>query len=87
VNRSDWTIRFEICDRLVAATGLDSAGVYVSVRSGLVCLSGHVTTRRDHDAVLRIAASVDGVRGIDDHLGAEEPEGLLHWTIPEPRSH
>jgi hypothetical protein len=64
--RTDWAIRFDVCERLVRRPGLES--VYVSVRGGEVRLSGHVANRRTHHDALRIASDVEGVRAIQDEL-------------------
>ncbi len=66
--RSDWEIRFEICDRLVMSPDIDPEKVYVSVRDGTVRLSGLVVSRHAHDVAVRIALSVHGVRDIVDQL-------------------
>ena len=66
--RSDWAIRFEVCDQLVRASVAYADTVYVSVRDGLVRLSGRVSSRREHTIAVQIASHVRGVRGIDDRL-------------------
>jgi hypothetical protein len=71
--RSDWAIRFDVCDRLVHEAGCEH--VYASVRSGEVRLSGHVANRRTHEAAVRIAADVSGVRAIRDDLDIDANAG------------
>jgi BON domain len=69
--RTDWSIRFDVCERLVNEPGLDH--VYVSVQSGEVRLAGHVANRRMHANALRLVGDVPGVRAIKDEL-ADEPD-------------
>jgi hypothetical protein len=64
--RNDWAIRFDVCDQLVRAHGLED--IFVSVRDGEVRLRGRVANRRAHCAAVRIASGVDGVRAIRDEL-------------------
>ena len=66
--RSDWAIRFEVCDQLVRVSQAYADNVYVSVRDGLVRLSGSVPSRREHAIAVQIASHVRGVRGIDDRI-------------------
>jgi len=70
--RTDWAIRFDVCERLVRRSGFEN--VFVSVRSGEVRLSGHVANRRTHQDALRIASDVEGVRAIQDELEVESDD-------------
>jgi osmotically-inducible protein OsmY len=73
IMRSDWAIRFDVCDRLVQHEALDSSGVFVSVRDGRVLLVGRVASRSDHQLTLQIASAVPGVRWVDDRLEDGDP--------------
>ena len=71
--RSDWAIRFEVCERFVGCRGRER--VLVSVSHGRVRLSGYVANRRVHDELVRIASDVEGVRAIEDELDeGSEPD-------------
>jgi osmotically-inducible protein OsmY len=80
--QGDWSIRFEVCDRLVRREDLGASNVQVSVRDGRVLLVGSVASRRDHDILLQIASSVPGVLAVDDRLvegAVPPPEGHSEW--------
>jgi hypothetical protein len=79
--RTDWAIRFEVCERLVRRPGLEN--VFVSVRSGKVRLSGRVANRRTHHDALRIASDVEGVRAIQDELDEDRDGDFAEEAGPK----
>lgn len=94
--RSDESIRREIAeDLLERALWIDSQAVTVRVRDGVVALTGQLETRSLAALVTRLAASVDGVVGVDSmitfrlddsHLKAELPPNALHLASSERQS-
>ena len=51
--------------------GFDASGVTVEVRDGTATLAGTVACERDAAEARRLAASVRGVRAVEDHLRVE----------------
>jgi hypothetical protein len=65
--RSDERIREDVCDQLMYGH-VDPSAVSVTVSEGEVTLEGRVEQRRDKYAVEEIAASVLGVREVNNRL-------------------
>ena len=53
--------------------GFDASGVAVGVRGGTATLSGTVASARDAEEARRLAASVVGVRDVQNHLRVWRP--------------
>lgn len=66
--RSDWSIRFEICELVGKSPEIDPERIHISVEDGIVRLLGHVVSRRAHTALVQLAARVRGVQAIDDQI-------------------
>lgn len=65
--RSDDRIREDVCERLMD-DGLDCGGLEVTVRSGIVELSGEVEQRSDKHRIEQVAANVSGVSDVNNQL-------------------
>jgi hypothetical protein len=79
--RTDWAIRFEVCEKLVRRRSTER--VFVSVRRGEVRLSGRVANRRARNEAVRIASDVEGVRAIRDELDEETSEDFAEEAGPK----
>jgi osmotically-inducible protein OsmY len=69
---SDGDIQAGVADRLRAMTG-DTALVGVSVRGGMVTLSGVVASTADRLATRQAALGAAGVRGVADDMVVRDP--------------
>ncbi len=72
--RSDDRITEDVCERIIDA-GLDAGGVEVTVRSGVVTLSGEVRERADKYRMEQIAAEVSGVTDVENSLRMRKDRG------------
>jgi osmotically-inducible protein OsmY len=70
--RNDGDIQARVADRLRETPG-DTARVGVSVRGGMVTLSGAVTSTADRLAMREAAMRGAGVRGVADEMVVREP--------------
>jgi osmotically-inducible protein OsmY len=70
--RTDGDIRAGVADRLRETQG-DDAMVGVSVRGGMVTLSGVVASTNDRLAMRQAAMGAAGVRGVADDMVVREP--------------
>jgi osmotically-inducible protein OsmY len=69
--RTDGDIRAGVADRLRQTPG--TAMVGVSVRGGMVTLSGVVASTNDRLAMRQAAMGTEGVRGVADDMVVREP--------------
>ncbi|HET6630494.1 MAG TPA: BON domain-containing protein [Woeseiaceae bacterium] len=58
----------EVQEELAGTEGLDAESITVTLEDGMVALSGEVENILAHDRAIRAAATVRGVRAIDDNL-------------------
>ena len=75
VGRSDLAIADDVRQALRWDVGVDAAAVTVSVRSGVVYLTGTADSRYERDAASNVAARVDGVVGVVNQM-------VLSATVP-----
>jgi hypothetical protein len=82
--RSDERIREDICDALIAAMHLDASDVTVDVTEGVVTLEGIVPERRMKHAIEDVAASVRGIREVENRIrvvrGGADPLVARHGS-------
>lgn len=84
--RSDEEILSEIVDDVIAHTLLlDTTPYTVSVREGIVTLSGEAERHTDAILVARLAARVDGVVSVRSELTYRQDDGDLP-APPRPRT-
>ena len=81
--RSDERIREELCERLAHAGRLDVREVEVAVADGWVTLSGSVPARPQTYHIEDIAASVYGVRDVENRIRVLPGTGDTRWTAQE----
>lgn len=65
--KSDERINDDVCEQLMSR-GLDCSGVEVSVKDGVVTLTGEVCERQDKHRIEQIAADVSGVSDVENQL-------------------
>jgi len=65
--KSDDRIKEEVCERLIEE-GIDCGNVDVSIKEGLVTVTGEVNDRRDKHRIEEIAESVSGVSDVENQL-------------------
>ena len=66
--RSDDRIREDVCERLSDDDELDASDISVTVGDGDVTLAGTVTDRHAKQRAEDLAASIGGVRDVDNQL-------------------
>ncbi|GAA4715724.1 BON domain-containing protein [Phytohabitans rumicis] len=71
--KTDRQIRADVTGELDCAAGLDTARLDVSVRGGMVTLSGQVNSDIDRLATKRMVGLVPGVRAVADRLVVRAP--------------
>lgn len=69
--RSDERIFEDICECLMRDREVDTSQLRVSVHEGVAVLQGRVACRRDRTRIDQVAASVRGVREVDNQLRIE----------------
>jgi CBS domain-containing protein len=85
-NRRDEDIRSEIVDEIIGrALLLDATPYTVTVRDGVVTLSGEADRRTDAILVQRLAERVDGVVNVRSELTYRHDDGALP-APPRPRA-
>lgn len=67
-----------VCERLAGDPDLDASEIEVSVREGIVALSGAVPSRQARRDAEAIAASVRGVREVENSLRVEGKDTQLY---------
>jgi osmotically-inducible protein OsmY len=96
----DRLLQAEIMDELVWTPNVDTAHIGVTVRDGVVTLSGFVSTLAEKPAAERAARRVKGVRGIAEEIEvrlpaahqrsdeeiAERAVKLLSWDVEVPEA-
>ncbi|MFE2374534.1 CBS domain-containing protein [Streptomyces sp. NPDC059398] len=83
--RPDSDIRDEILDDVMARTLLlNRAAPLVSVRDGVVTLAGHLEQDRDRSVAVRMAAQVDGVVAVVDHLTGRGAQRAARPALARP---
>jgi|GEM_PF-6812003 len=65
--KSDDRISDDLCEKLMHQ-GLDCSGVEVSVKEGIVTLTGEVCERNDKHRIEQIAADISGVNDVENQL-------------------
>lgn len=73
--RSDERLTEDVCETLMDR-GLDCSRVDVSVKGGVVTLSGDVSDRSDRLRMEQIAAGVSGVTDVENHLRLSKATGI-----------
>ena len=81
--RSDQELRQDIENLLAWEPELDAGGIAVGVRDGVVTLAGRARGARDASDAENIAASVEGVRAVENALEWGLQEGLVDRRIAE----
>jgi hypothetical protein len=66
--RSDELVRDEICERLTRHPDIDASDIAVTVRQGIVALTGSVTDRAIKHETEDLIENVIGVKDIENHL-------------------
>jgi len=96
----DITLRKNILDELEFEPSIAAANIGVAVESGIVTLSGHVSSYSQKEAAERVVRRVSGVRGIaqelevrllgayrtDDDDIARRAANMLDWNVSLPRN-
>jgi osmotically-inducible protein OsmY len=96
----DRLIQAQVMDELAWTPNVDSAHIGVTVRNGMVTLSGFVSTLAEKPAAERAARRVKGVRGIAEEIEvrlpaahmrsdeeiAERAVKLLSWDVEIPET-
>ncbi|MFJ5383539.1 BON domain-containing protein, partial [Cupriavidus sp. CER94] len=78
--RPDERIREDLCERLAHAGRLDVREVEVAVSEGWVTLSGTVPARPQKYRIEDIAASVYGVKDVENRIRVLPGSGDTRWT-------
>lgn len=81
--RSDDEILEQILAELTKAPWVPRDGLSVSVKDGVVNLSGVILEEKERDALRVVAENAPGVRAVEDHLVWIEP---VSGTVIEPSS-
>jgi osmotically-inducible protein OsmY len=71
--KSDRQVQADVAGELDCATGLDTARLAISVRGGMVTLSGQVSSDADRLATKRMVGLIPGVRAVVDNLVVRAP--------------
>lgn len=74
---SDRRIDDELSDHLEQHSYIDTTGVTFTVKDGKVTLEGTVPDADQKKYVEEVAAKIDGVTGIDNHLTVQKPQDTL----------
>ncbi len=74
---SDERIDREINDHLSQHSYIDATELVVTVKNGKVTLEGSVPDADQKNYVEEVAAKIDGVKGIDNRLTLQKPQGTL----------
>ncbi len=96
----DITLRKNILDELEFEPSIAAANIGVAVESGIVTLSGHVSSYSQKEAAERVVRRASGVRGIaqelevrllgayrtDDDDIARRAANMLDWNVSLPRN-
>ena len=72
----DEIIRQNIIDSLTKDPGIDTSKIHVEVENGKVILKGKADTEAEKQLSEKIARSVAGVSGVENHLHVEI--GIIH---------
>jgi osmotically-inducible protein OsmY len=72
----DDIIRQSIMDKLTKDPGIDTSKIHVEVENGKVILKGKADTEDEKLLSGKIASSVEGVNGVENHLHVEM--GIIH---------
>jgi osmotically-inducible protein OsmY len=72
----DDLIRQNIIDKLMGDPGIDNSKIHVEVENGRVTLKGKADTDTEKQLSEKIARSVAGVSGVENHLHIEI--GIIH---------
>lgn len=73
---SDEVIRQNIVDKLTKDPGIDTTKIQVEVENGKVILKGKADTEDEKQLSEKIARSVEGVTGVENHLHVDV--GIIH---------
>jgi hypothetical protein len=73
--RSDVTVREDVCEALAYDEALDATGIDVTVDDGEVTLRGTVGSRKEKRLAELVAAQVRGVRDVHNELRCEQSLG------------
>ena len=73
----DRDVHQEVLDQLEFVPGVEKLDLQVSVRDGIVTLSGHVTSYGQKIAVERAACRAKGVRAVGQELEVRIPEAAM----------
>jgi CBS domain-containing protein len=80
-HRGDDDIREQIMAELAKAAWVPGDGLSISVKDGVVDLSGVILDEKEREALRVVAENVPGVRAVEDHLVWIEP---VSGTVIEP---
>ncbi len=72
----DDIIRREIIDKLTKDPGIDTSKMHVEVENGQVTIKGKADTEDEKHLAAKLARSVAGVSGVENHLHVEL--GIIH---------
>src|SRR3954462_5229697 len=72
---TDSELQLDVLNELKWEPSVDAAHIGVSVKDGVVTLSGHVSSYAEKYAAERAAKRVQGVRAVADELDVKLPEG------------
>src|ERR1700730_17530788 len=73
--KSDVELQRDVLHELAWEPGVDAAHIGVSVKDGVVTLTGHVPSYAEKYAAERAAKRVEGVRAVANELDVKLPEG------------
>ena len=98
--KSDYDLQEDVIEELAFDPSLDSTGIAVTAKNGVVTLVGTVKTYPEKSAAERAAKRVAGVHGMAEDIGVEMPdsdrrsdtdiaraaERSLQWDVTVPRN-
>jgi osmotically-inducible protein OsmY len=81
----DERLRYEIEHQIGMLPGVQLAEMRVTVNQGIARIQGVVSTEAIHRSAMEAAATVSGVRGVDDALAVETDSAPEHELAEQPR--